>query len=86
MSEKNYYQKKNSNVILNRAKDCYKTDKERLRNNGRDKYRDLSEEETTKKREYGGDRYHNMSKEKKKNLQEYQQSYREAKKSQFSGQ
>ena len=43
MSEKNYYQKKNSNVILNRAKDCYKTDKERLRNNGRDKYRDLSE-------------------------------------------
>ena len=43
MSEKNYYQKKNSNVILNRAKDCYKTDKERLRNNGRDKHRDLSE-------------------------------------------
>ena len=43
MSEKNYYQKKNRNVILNRAKDCYKTDKERLRNNGRDKYRDLSE-------------------------------------------
>ena len=43
MSEKTYYQKKNSNVILNRAKDCYKTDKERLRNNGRDKYRDLSE-------------------------------------------
>ena len=43
MSEKNYYQKKNRNVILNRAKDCYKTDKERLRNNGRDKHRDLSE-------------------------------------------
>ena len=43
MSEKTYYQKKNRNVILNRAKDCYKTDKERLRNNGRDKYRDLSE-------------------------------------------
>ena len=43
MSEKTYYQKKKRNVILNRAKDCYKTDKERLRNNGRDKYRDLSE-------------------------------------------
>ena len=43
MSEKTYNQKKNRNVILNRAKDCYKTDKERLRNNGRDKYRDLSE-------------------------------------------
>ena len=43
MSEKTYNQKKNRNVILNSAKDCYKTDKERLRNNGRDKYRDLSE-------------------------------------------
>ena len=30
--------------------------------------------------------YHNMSKEKKQNLKEYQQNYREAKKSQFSGQ
>ena len=38
-----YYQK-SKNVILNRAKD-YKNDKERLREQTRDKYRNLSEEE-----------------------------------------
>ena len=30
--------------MLNRAKDYYKNDKERLKNNARDKYRNLSEE------------------------------------------
>ena len=45
MSEKTYYQK-NRVVILNRAKYYYENDKERLRDNGRDKYRNLSEEET----------------------------------------
>ena len=53
-------------VILNRAKDYYKNDKERLRDNARDKYRNLSEEEKNKKREYGRNRYHIMSGEKKK--------------------
>ena len=38
-------------MILNRAKDYY--DKERLREQTRDKYRKLSEEEKNKKREYG---------------------------------
>ena len=38
-----YYQK-SKNAILNRAKD-YKNDKERLREQTRDKYRNLSEEE-----------------------------------------
>ena len=38
---------------LNRAKDYYKNDKERLKDNARDKYRNLSEEEKNKKREYG---------------------------------
>ena len=47
-----YYQK-NLDVILNRAKDCYENDKERLREQARDKYRNLSEEEKNKKREYG---------------------------------
>ena len=42
--------------------------------------------ENKKKREYGRNRYHNMSKEKKQKLKEYQKNYREAKKSQFSGQ
>ena len=44
MSETTYYQRK-SDVILNRAKDHYENDKERLRDNARDKYRNLSEEE-----------------------------------------
>ena len=43
MSEKAYltYYQKNRDVILNRAKDYYENEKERLR----DKYRNLSEEE-----------------------------------------
>ena len=54
---------KNRGVILNRAKDYYENDKERLREQARDKYRNLSEEEKNKKREYGKSRYHNMSEE-----------------------
>ena len=34
--------------MLNRAKDYYENDKERLREHARDKYKDLSEEEETK--------------------------------------
>ena len=66
MSETTYYQR-NRNVILNRAKGYYKTDKERLRDNARDKYRNLSEAEKNKKRKYGRNRYHNMSKKRNKN-------------------
>ena len=43
MNETTYYQR-NRDVILNRAKDYYKNDKERLRDNARHKYRNLSEE------------------------------------------
>ena len=39
-----YYQR-NRDVILNRAKDYYESDKERLREQARDTYRNLSEEE-----------------------------------------
>ena len=77
----NYYQR-NRDVILNRAKGYYEDDKERLGEQARDKYRNLSEEERNKKTEYGKNRYHNMSEEKKKRLKEYQQNCREAKKSQ----
>ena len=52
MSETTYCQR-NRDVILNRTKDYYKNDNERLRDNARDKYRNLSEEEKHKKREYG---------------------------------
>ena len=47
-----YYQK-NRDVILNRAKDYYENDKERLRVQARDKYRKLSEEEKIKKENMG---------------------------------
>ena len=49
---------RNRDVILNRAKDYYENDKERLRGQARDKYRNLSEEEKNKKIEYGKNRYH----------------------------
>ena len=52
-------------MILNRWKDYYENDKERLRRQARDKYKNLSEEEKNKKREYGKNRYH-MSEEKKR--------------------
>ena len=78
-----YYQR-NRDVILNRAIDYYKNGKTRLREQARNKYRNLSEEEKNKKREYGKNRYLNMSEEKKKRLKEYQKNYREAKKSQYN--
>ena len=67
------YCQKNQDVILNRAKDYYKNDKERLRKQARDKYRKLSEEEKNKKG-YSKNRYHNMSEEKKIRLKEYQKN------------
>ena len=70
-----YYQR-NRDVILNTAKDYYENDKERLREQARDKHRNLSEEERNKKREYGKNKYCNMSEER---LKEYEKNYREAK-------
>ena len=76
-----YYQK-NRDVILKRSKD--QNDKERLRTQARDKYRNLSEEEKNKKREYTKNRYHNMSEEMKQRLKEYQKNYHKIKKSQYN--
>ena len=70
-------------MILNRAKDYWENDKERLRERARDKYRNLSEEEKNKKREYSKKRYWNMSEEEKEKLKEYQKNYCEVKKSQY---
>ena len=47
-----YYQRKRD-MILNRAKD-YENDKERLREQARDKYRNISEEEKIKRKNMGG--------------------------------
>ena len=44
MSQTNYYQR-NRNVFLNWAKYYYKNDKERLRDNAWNNYKELSEEE-----------------------------------------
>ena len=46
MGDSTYYQR-NRDVILNRVKDYYENDKKREQ--GRDKYRNLSEEENNKK-------------------------------------
>ena len=80
--ELTYYQK-NRDMILNRAKYYYENDKERLREQARDKYRNVSEVEKNKKTEYGKNRYCNMPQEKKR-LTEYQKNYREAKKCQYN--
>ena len=47
-----YYQR-NRDVILNRAKDYYENDKKRLREQARDKYRNLSEEKKIKRENMG---------------------------------
>ena len=78
-----YYQR-NRDGVLSKAKEYYKNDNERLREQARNKYRNLSEEEKNKKREYGKNRYHNMPEEKKQRLKEYQMNYRETKKSQYN--
>ena len=49
MSKTTYYQR-NRDIILNRAKGYYKNEKERLRDNASDKYRNLSEEKKQKER------------------------------------
>ena len=52
MDNTTYYQR-NREIMLNRAKDYDKNDKERLRKQARNKPRNLSEEDKEKKREYG---------------------------------
>ena len=57
---------RNRDTIPDRAKDYYEHDKKkRLREQARNKYRNLFEEAKNKKREYGKSRYRNMSEEKK---------------------
>ena len=50
MDNATYYQK-NREKILNKAKDYDKNDRERLREQARNKYRNLSKENKEKKRE-----------------------------------
>ena len=50
-----YYKKKTKkrDVILNKAKDYYKNNKERLKEQAKDKYRSLSREEKSKRENTG---------------------------------
>ena len=75
MSDLTYYQK-NRDVIL-----WY--DKEKLREQARDKYRNLSEEQKNKKilKNMEKTRCHNMFEDKKQRLKEYQKNYHKGKKS-----
>ena len=75
MDNTTYYQR-NREIMLNRAKNYYEN-KKRLREQERNRYRNLSEEDKKKKREYGKNRYHNMSEEKKQELKEYQKQRRQ---------
>ena len=69
-------------MILNITKDYYENDKEMLREQAKDKCRNLSEEDKNKIGEYERNRYHNMSEERKQRLKDCQKNYRKAKKSQ----
>ena len=51
MDNTTYYQR-NREIMLNRGKDYYEYDKERLREQARNKHRNLSEEDKKKKTEY----------------------------------
>ena len=61
---------KTRDVMLNKGKDYYKNNKDRLRDQARDKYSNLFKEEKNKKREYRKNRYRNMSEENKQRLKE----------------
>ena len=79
MDNTTYYQIKRD-VTLNKAKEYYKNNNQRLKKQARDECRNLSDVKKKKKREYGKNRYHNMSEEKKEKLKVYQKRrYREAK-------
>ena len=76
ISDLTYYQE-NRDLILNKAKDYYKNNKERLKEQLRDKNRSLPEEKKIKREntERTGIIIY-MPKEKKQGLTEYQKNYR----------
>ena len=56
MVDKTTYYQRNREKKLNRAKEYYENNKERIRVQARNKYRELSHEEKDIEREYGGNR------------------------------
>ena len=57
------------------AAEYYIVNREVLKENAKNKYRNLSEEEKEAKREYGRSRYRNMTEDKKSKLKDYQKNY-----------
>ena len=57
--------KKNRERLLEQAKPYYESDKEKLQEKARNRYRELSNAEKYIKREYGRNRYKNMPEEDK---------------------
>ena len=71
-------------MILNRAKDYYENDKERLREQATDKTKTWLKKTKTKKENIQKTDIINMSEEKTQRLKKYQKNYREAKKSHYN--
>ena len=71
-------------MILNKAKDFYKNNEERLKEQVRKKYRNLSEEEKIKKENKERIGIIICLKKKKQRLKEYQKNYYKTKKSQYN--
>ena len=69
-------------MALDRVKDYYEKDQERLREQARDKYRNLSEEEKIKRETMEKIDTIICLKKKKQRLKEHQKNYCDAKKSQ----
>ena len=88
MSDSSYltYYQKNRDVILNRAKDYYENDKERLRVQAKvePNIENYLKNKKIKKREHGKNRYRNIPEEKKQRLKKYQKNYRKVRKSQYN--
>ena len=59
---------KNKKKLSNRTIEYYENNKGRLREQAKNKYRELSNEQKIIKREYGKNEYQNMSEENLKNI------------------
>ena len=75
MNNSTYYQK-NRDIILKRAKDYYYNNIGAIRKNMRDKYKNLSEEETEKikiyQKHYREKMKNNITEEEREKMREYQ--------------
>ena len=62
-------------ISKNLSTKYYQENKERLRENARERYQNLSKEEKGKKRQYCRKRYKNLSENEKQKLVEYRKKY-----------